>query len=603
MAQVGWRGAFLDPRAPDAFERGAGLPTLVEQRAAAPLLSGGIAAALLVLRAAVALLALDLLCTLVYYSREAAPPGKWFSPVYGFVALYQSLDEVARLEAAAPAWVATLVFGFACVVGTWFAFSVMKALGAVGDAFGATGSMLGRFGSLARTSIVDRAIAVLSRPLGHGREGAWRIVVLVTGFVGGTAILMAVPPRKLLDVVYVEPSFGLFASFLLYAKLASAYLTVAFLTIQSAWQIPPLLALVRWKKHRRVTDWRARPSNNAANMTVLHWSDLHITPFADSLRTDKINVGGNLALEQMVRGAQHLGDEVDAIILTGDSTDAGRSAEWAQFFEIAASVLDRIVLVPGNHDLNIVDPLRWSIVGDDRGIGRALRQIRMMAALDAVQGERAYIVIGDELTPLHAYLAGISEPLCAFYDKPKADEIEFVNACFNQCFPMAVKVGDEFVVDVFDSNDVASNVITNAFGRVADRALARFEILVKHFADRGHVVALHHHLGYPSHIHEKLAKDAAMGRFLVLQNAREVAGALEHLGNTVVLHGHRHIGYEGVVGTSIQVMSARSSTLGDSCEPSTEVGYQKLQIERDGKLGAHVLRVDKWRPPQPCAET
>ena len=39
-------------------------------------------------------------------------------------------------------------------------------------------------------------------------------------------------------------------------------------------------------------------------------------------------------------------------------TDAGRSAEWAEFLDIVAAhpeLASRMLILPGNHDLNIVD--------------------------------------------------------------------------------------------------------------------------------------------------------------------------------------------------------------------------------------------------------
>lgn len=597
MESTKWRGAFMDPRKPDAFERGAVLPALVEQRAVQPLLAGGLAAALMVLRAAVLLLAADLVITFVRLAIQNAPPDKLFSPVHGFLSLYARIEEVAWLEASAPSWLATTVFVASCLIGAWLAFSFADLLGATTDAIGTTGSTLGRFADLAKSSFVDRAIAVAGHPIGRGREGLWRVVVLVGGFVLGALLLDKLPPSQLVAIVRVEDSFPLVGNFVAYALLAGGYLLSAFMAIQAAWQIAALVSLWRASPHRQVTAWSRRASTGLATLDVLHWSDLHVTPFEDSLRTDKKNIGGNRALGQLVERALDSSSKRGAIVITGDTTDAGRSAEWARFLSIAEPVLDRIVLVPGNHDLNIIDPLRWSIVGDDAGIGRALREIRMLAALDAVQGNRAFIWVEDSgVITLREYLAAHANFLHSFYHSPKPGHLAAIKACFRNCFPMSVVVNEEFVVDVFDSNDVASNVITNAFGRVEQAAIGRYKHLVTHFANRGHMVALHHHLAYPRDIHEKGFIDHAMSRFLVVLNAREFAYALEPLGRTVVLHGHRHIGYEGQIGTTIEIMSARSSTLGDSRVPSSDVGYQRLLVERDGASGTHVAEVTSWSP-------
>ena len=82
-------------------------------------------------------------------------------------------------------------------------------------------------------------------------------------------------------------------------------------------------------------------------------------------------------------------------MITGDITDAGRSAEWAEFLDAIAPhpELARLMLIlPGNHDVNIVDranparldlPEAWT-----SGCGR----LRMLAGMAAVQGSRAHVV-------------------------------------------------------------------------------------------------------------------------------------------------------------------------------------------------------------------
>ena len=84
-------------------------------------------------------------------------------------------------------------------------------------------------------------------------------------------------------------------------------------------------------------------------------------------------------------------EPLDSILITGDMTDAGRSSEWAEFFDAVAplsvSSPTRMLILPGNHDLNVVDranPARLDLptspeqaaapdahpVGDRRGAGR-----------------------------------------------------------------------------------------------------------------------------------------------------------------------------------------------------------------------------------------
>ena len=62
----------------------------------------------------------------------------------------------------------------------------------------------------------------------------------------------------------------------------------------------------------------------------------------------------------------HAAHPLDVILITGDLTDAGRSAEWAEFFAAFAAypqLAELVVALPGNHDVNVVDrasPAGWT---------------------------------------------------------------------------------------------------------------------------------------------------------------------------------------------------------------------------------------------------
>ena len=54
----------------------------------------------------------------------------------------------------------------------------------------------------------------------------------------------------------------------------------------------------------------------------------------------------------------HAKDPLDAILITGDMTDAGQASEWAEFLDAIAphpQLAERILALPGNHDLNVAD--------------------------------------------------------------------------------------------------------------------------------------------------------------------------------------------------------------------------------------------------------
>ena len=83
---------------------------------------------------------------------------------------------------------------------------------------------------------------------------------------------------------------------------------------------------------------------------------------------------------------------LDLVLVTGDMTDAGRSTEWAEFHEALRAypwLAERILMVPGNHDVNIVDranPARLDLPGSPN---KRLRKLHTLFSMYTLQGERA----------------------------------------------------------------------------------------------------------------------------------------------------------------------------------------------------------------------
>ena len=69
---------------------------------------------------------------------------------------------------------------------------------------------------------------------------------------------------------------------------------------------------------------------------------------------------GNRCIRSALRklAAIHASTPLDRILVTGDITDAGTRAEWAEFIDLLRGFPElraRLSFVPGNHDMNIVD--------------------------------------------------------------------------------------------------------------------------------------------------------------------------------------------------------------------------------------------------------
>ncbi len=95
---------------------------------------------------------------------------------------------------------------------------------------------------------------------------------------------------------------------------------------------------------------------------IAHLSDMHVVGERYGFRLESGRSGprGNERLSRLLAELEtlHASDPLDAIVVSGDMTDAGRSSEWAEFLDAVLRhprLAERMLIIPGNHDLNIVD--------------------------------------------------------------------------------------------------------------------------------------------------------------------------------------------------------------------------------------------------------
>lgn len=103
---------------------------------------------------------------------------------------------------------------------------------------------------------------------------------------------------------------------------------------------------------------------------LAHISDLHIGSRGSTVRN-------RLVVEKLLEVGP------DLIVATGDITDTGGQSQLDIFRDIYAPVIDRLVVVPGNHDA----------MGDD------VRVNFMSERLEVVQDESVFVVKLDSTTP------------------------------------------------------------------------------------------------------------------------------------------------------------------------------------------------------------
>jgi predicted MPP superfamily phosphohydrolase len=142
-------------------------------------------------------------------------------------------------------------------------------------------------------------------------------------------------------------------------------------------------------------------SSQGRTWRIAHLSDLHMVGERYGFRIESGRSGprGNDRVEQLMARLEaiHSADSLDLVLITGDMTDAGRSSERAEFLDAVARhpvLAERMIVLPGNHDVNIVDRANPARLDLPFSPGKRLRQLRALSAIASVQGNRVYVVNG-----------------------------------------------------------------------------------------------------------------------------------------------------------------------------------------------------------------
>lgn len=321
-----------------------------------------------------------------------------------------------------------------------------------------------------------------------------------------------------------------------------------------------------------VLDRAPGSSTAAAAPRLAHLSDLHLVGERYGYRMEAGTQGprGNQRFGQALRqlAALHTAAPLEHLLVTGDVTDAGTRAEWAEFLDLLEgypALRERLSFVPGNHDVNIVDRTNPGRLDLPWSAGVALRQLRVVLALDAVQGERAHVVdrASGGLGPsLRDYLreGGRPERLRALAQHGALRGRLEMARTWEALFPLVEPAPDPegYGLILLNSNSRGSFALTNAIGVVAPPQLRALKLVLRTFPRHRWAVLLHHAVvEYP------VASISLRDRIgLALINAPEVLGALTpHAARLVVFHGHRHWDWIGTCG-EVVLCSAPSVMLG-----------------------------------------
>nr|WP_294556986.1 metallophosphoesterase [uncultured Rhodopila sp.] len=336
---------------------------------------------------------------------------------------------------------------------------------------------------------------------------------------------------------------------------------------------------------------------------VAHLSDIHMVGERYGFRIESGRAGprGNERFRQTLArlNAVHARDPLDVVLITGDLTDAGRSAEWAEFFialEAYPALAERVIALPGNHDVNVVDrssPARMELPMSPT---KRLRQLRTISALEHLQGRRVRVVdfSGGGQVPggfLSDALAPHAAGMAAFADLGSPRRLSRALAeVWDAVYPMVLPPAtpDGLGIIILNSNAETHFSFTNALGVVSSAQAKRIRVAAGLYPQACWIIALHHHLiEYP-----QKANALSMRIGTALVNGSWMIRQLQRLaGRAVIMHGHRHTDWIGQCGRLL-IVSAPSPVMA----PGAPYFYvHSLAIGPDAQL--------KLRRPEPVEVT
>jgi len=348
-------------------------------------------------------------------------------------------------------------------------------------------------------------------------------------------------------------------------------------------------------------------TGTAQRLCVAHWTDTHLTGSDGTPLLYGLQRGRNAVMRDVIRQWETVLDESDLLLISGDITDAGLAEEWKAFFDdLPEHLRAKAVICPGNHDINIVDPLSRFASGTSYAIPRRLRLLRWIAAMDMIQGERASIVDETgELVPLRRYFLTVAPHLRSYVEEPPykhwlrglrhaTDTCEDLpDEVWSAIFPMVVDIpGSNCKVFVLDSTDYSLTIMTNAFGRLGEEQLARLRRLFELHPDTMCIIALHHHAGLPGSFDRGI-----INRVSTLIDARPFFAVLPNGRHGVLFNGHRHWRYMASFEDRSHVVSGPSTTFGESRPgaDATRAGFGSYDIVWTRERGAFI-EAEHWHP-------
>lgn len=342
---------------------------------------------------------------------------------------------------------------------------------------------------------------------------------------------------------------------------------------------------------RDATRFDSPPPGGGRTWRIAHLSDLHAVGERYGFRIES-GRGGPQGNERIAAALSRLDDihaahPLDIILVTGDATDAGRSAEWAEFFAILdrhPRLVERMLLLPGNHDVNVVDRANPARLDLPLSPGKRLRQMRTLSAIAMVQGDRVRVMdpqSGQLGSTLSEALKPHRDAITAFADAGTMRLSHSLAELWGGVFPMVLPPDSEdgLGVILLNSNAETHFSFTNALGLVDAEQAHGLAAATQAFPRACWIVALHHHLveyPQPAKAFSERVGTALVNGTWFLRELRPLEG------RAIAMHGHRHIDWIGECG-GLRIISAPSPVM----EPKDGAGtfyIHTLFVDADNML-------------------
>ena len=284
---------------------------------------------------------------------------------------------------------------------------------------------------------------------------------------------------------------------------------------------------------------------------------------------------------------EHAARPLDLILITGDMTDAGRSGEWAEFFDILAghpNLADRILILPGNHDVNVVDRANPARLDLPFSPAKTLRKMRALSAMATFGADRLRVMNAGAAEPgltLAATLAPQRQAIEAFADQGGLRLSNQLARFWDELFPLILPPAEDdgLGVAILNSNADTNFSFTNALGLIPVGQARKLMAAFDHYPKARWIIGLHHHLiEYPMPVK---AFSERIGTALI--NGSWFQRVLKPYDERiVVMHGHRHVDWTGACG-KLKIVSAPSPVMATDTKP-THFYVHALGPGADGRL-------------------